>query len=118
YAALKIDNILERVLKKISLDLEKKNLTGEKEILTSKFLEIQKRYELQLGQLESQLKKFENSKQTEKNNAQSTLFHFKEELTKQYDLLYEEIRKQHKEELEVANALVKVKDKAITTNKI
>ena len=118
YAALKIESILERVSKKISLDLEKKNLTGEKDILTSKFLEIQKRYELQLGQLESQLKEFENSKQTEKNNAQASLLHFKEELTKQYDLLYDEIRKQHKEELDVANALVKEKDKAITTNKI
>jgi hypothetical protein len=118
YTALKIENILERVSKKISLDLEKKNLAGEKDILTSKFLEIQKRYELQLGQLESQLKEFQNSKQTEKNNAQASLLHFKEELTKQYDLLYDEIRKQHKEELEVANALVKEKDKAITTNKI
>jgi len=118
YAALKIDNILERVSKKISLDLEKKNLTGEKEILTSKFLEIQQRYDALLKQLGNQLKEFENSKQTEKNNAQSSLLHFKEELTKQYDLLYEEIRKQHKEELEVANALVKEKDKAITANKI
>ena len=118
YAAMKIENILERVVKKISLDLEKKNLTGEKDILTSKFLEIQKRYELQLGQLESQLKEFENSKQTEMNNAQSSLLHYKEELTKLYDLLYEEIRKQHNEELEVANTFVKEKDKAITTNRI
>jgi hypothetical protein len=118
YNSIGIDNILERVSKKISLDLEKKNLTVEKDILTSKFLEIQKRYELQLGQLESQVKEFENSKQTEKNNAQASLLHFKEELTKQYDLLYDEIRKQHKEELEVANALVKEKDKAITANKI
>jgi len=118
YAAMKIDSILERVSKKISLDLEKKNLTSEKEILTSKFLEIQQRYEALLKQLENQLKEFENSKQTEKNNAQSGLLHFKEELTKQYDLLYEEIRKQHKEELEVANALAKEKDKAITSNRI
>jgi hypothetical protein len=118
YEALKIDNILERVSKKYSLDLERKNLTSEKDILTSKFLEIQQRYEALLKQLENQLKEFENSKQTEKNNAQSNLLHFKEELTKQYDLLYEEIRKQHKEELEVANSLVKEKDKAITTNRI
>lgn len=118
YVALKIDNILERVSKKISLDLEKKNLTSEKDILTYKFLEIQKRYELQLGQLESQLKEFVNIKQTEKNNAQSALLHFKEELTRQYDLLYDEIRRLHKEELEVANTLVKEKDNAITANKI
>jgi hypothetical protein len=118
YAALKIDSILERVSNKISLDLEKKNLLGEKDILTSKFLEIQQRYEALLKQLENQLKEFENNKQTEKNNAQSGFLSFKEALTKQYDLLYDEIRKQHKEELEVANALVKEKDKTITSNKI
>jgi len=118
YAALKIEIIVERVSKKISLDLEKKNLSSEKEILTSKFLEIQQRYEARLKQLENQLKEFENSKQTEKHTAKESLLHFKEELTRQYDLLYEEIRKQHKEELEVANTLVKEKDKAITTNRI
>lgn len=118
YAALKIDNILERVSNKISLDLEKKNLKSEKEILTSKFLEIQQRYQALLKQLENQLKEFENIKQTEKNNAQSSFLSFKEALTKQYDLLYDEIRKQHKEELEVANSFVKEKDKTITGNRI
>ena len=118
YAALKIDNILERVSNKISLDLEKKNLTGEKDILTYKFLEIQQRHEALLKQLENQLMEFENNKQTEKNNTHSGFLSFKEALTKQYDLLYDEIRKQHKEELEVAIALVKEKDKAITTNRI
>lgn len=118
YAAMKIDTILERVSKKISLELEKKNLNSEKEILTSKFLEIQQRYEALLKQLENQLKEFENNKQTEKNNAQSGFLNFKEALTKQYDLLYDEIRKQHKEEFEVANAIVKEKDKTITSNKI
>jgi len=118
YADLKIENILDRVSKKISLDLEKKNLTGEKDILTSKFLEIQQRYEALLIQLENQIKEFENSKQTEKNNAQSRLLHYKEELTKQYDLLYDEIRKQHKEQLEVTNSLANEKDKAITANRI
>jgi hypothetical protein len=118
YAAMKIDTILERISKKISLELEKKNLNNEKEILTSKFLEIQQRFEALLKQLENQLKEFENNKQTEKNNVQSGFLNFKEALTKQYDLLYDEIRKQHKEELEVANALVKEKEKTITSNKI
>lgn len=118
YTSIGIDNILERVSKKSSLEIEKKNLTGEKDILTSKFLEIQQRYQLQLGQLESQLKEFENNKQNEKNNAKENLLHFKEELTKQYDLLYEEIRKQHKDEFDVAKALVKEKENSITTNRI
>lgn len=118
YTTLKIENIIERVSKKITLDLEKKNLNSEKEILTSKFLEIQQRYEALLKQLQNQLKEFENSKHTEKNTAKDDLLHFKEEFAKQYDLLYEEIRKQYKEELEIANALVKEKNNAITTNKI
>lgn len=118
YAALKIENIVERVAKKNSLDFEKKNLLSEKEILTSKFIEIQERYEAQLRQLQNQLKEFENTKQTEKNNAHSGLLHFKEELTKQYDLLYDEIRIQHNEELGVANSVVKEKDKRITANRI
>ena len=118
YAALKIENILERVAKKSSLDFEKKNLLNEKEILTSKFLEIQERYEAQLRQLQNQLKEFENTKQAEKNNAHAGLLHFKEELTKQYDLLYDEIRIQHNEELQVANSILNEKDKAITANRI
>jgi len=118
YEALKIETILERVAKKPTLDLEKKNLTEEKELLTSKFLEIQQRYEAQLRQLENQLSAFENNKQTEKNTANSNFLHFKDELNKQYELIYEETRKQHKEELETANANVKEKVNAITDNKI
>jgi len=118
YAAIEIESIIERVSRKMPLDLEKKNLNNEKEILTSKFLEIQQRYEALLKQLQNQLKEFENNKQTEKNTAKENLLHFKEELTRQYDLLYEEIRTQHKEETQVANALVKDKDKAITTHRI
>jgi len=118
YAALKIETIVKRVSMKNSLELEKKNLNSEKEILTSKFLEIQQRYEALLKQLENQLKEFENSKQTEKNTAKENFLQFKDELIRQYDMLYEEIRKQHSEDLESANALVKDKDKSITNNRI
>ena len=118
YAALKIENIIERVSKKTSLEIEKRNLLGEKEILTNKFLEIAQRYEALLKQLENQLKEFDNNKQTEKNTARENFLHFKEELNKQYDLLYEEIRKQHKEELEVAKNLIEEKKTTITNLKI
>lgn len=118
YEALKIETILARVAKKPTLELEQNNLSEEKQVLTSKFLEIQQRYEAQLKQLENQLTAFENKKQTEKNTANSNFLHFKEELNKQYELIYEEIRKQHKEELDTANANVKEIDKAITDNRI
>jgi hypothetical protein len=93
-------------------------LLADKEILTSKFLEIQQRYEAQLRQLENQLKEFENGKQNEKNIAKENLLHFEDELNKQYDLLYDEIRKQHKEVLEVTTSLVKERDKSIIANRI
>lgn len=118
YTSIGIETILERVSKKGTLEFERKNLASEKDILTSKFLEIQQRYEVQLRQLENQLKEFENGMQNEKNNAKENSLHFKEELNKQYDLICDEIRKQHKEELEVANSLVKEKDKSITANRI
>lgn len=118
YNTLKIETILERVAKKPMLDLEKKNLSEEKEILTSKFLEIQQRYEAQLRQLENQLKEFENNKQTEKNTGNSNFLYFKDELNKQYELIYDEIRKQHRDELETATTKSKEKEKEITDSKI
>ncbi|MGZ0016566.1 ATP-binding protein [Yeosuana sp. AK3] len=118
YEAIKIETILERVAKKPPLDLEKKNLSDEKEILTSKFLEIQQRYEAQLKQLLNQLKEFENIQQTEKNSANSHFLNTKEELAKQYELIYDDVRHQHKEQLETANKNVKEKEKSITDNKI
>lgn len=118
YEAIKIETILERVSKKSILELEKKNLTEEKDILTSKFLEIQQRYEAQLRQLENQLKEFENIQQTEKNSAYSFFMNTKEELNTQYELTYDDIRKQHKEQLETSNLTVKEKEKSITDNKI
>lgn len=118
YLAIDIDSIIGRVNKKASLDFEKKNLLQEKEILTSKFIEIKERYGAQLGQLQNQLKEFENAKQAEKNVAQTNLLHFKDELNKQYELLYEVIKKQHQQETEVASAIVSEKEKEITNNKI
>jgi hypothetical protein len=118
YEALRIETILKRVANKLTLDIEKKNLSEEREILTSKFLEIQKRFEVQLNQLENQLKEFENNKQSEKNTVDRNFTDFKEELNKQYELINNEIRKQHEIELKTANAKVKEKSDAITDNKI
>lgn len=118
YEAIKVEVILERVANKSILELEKKNLADEKEILTSKFLEIQQRYEAQLRQLENQLKEFENIQQTAKNSANSQFLTTKEELTKQYELIYDDISQQHKEQLEASSLILKEKEKSITDNKI
>lgn len=118
YTALKIEHVLERVARKPTLELEKNNLTEEKDVLTSQYLEIKQRYEAQLRQLENQIGAFENKKDTEKNDANSRFLEFKEDLNKRYDSMEDEIRDQHKKELETAHAAVKTKEKAITDNRI
>lgn len=118
YAALKIERILQRVAQKAVLALEKRNLTEENEVLTSRFLEIQQRFEALLKQLANQLHEFSNGRQSEKNKVKEAFLYFKEETNKQYDLLFDEIRKQHEKELELARELVEDKAAAITNLKI
>lgn len=118
YSILKIDSILERVTQKPNLDLEEKSLSEEKNILTSKFMEIQQRYEAQLRQLENQLAAFENNIQTKKNTVERKFNAFENELNSQYNLIYEDINIQNKEALETANDSVKDQEKSINDYKI
>jgi hypothetical protein len=118
YESLNINEIINRVAAKSSLEFEQKNLIIEKEILTSKFLEIQQRFEALLAQLINQFKEFENNKQTEKNTADKNFLNFKENLNRQYETIFETIKTQHKAELEAAQSLVKEKENAITEQKI
>ncbi len=118
YAILNIEYIIQRVSQKPNLDLQEKNLSEEKNILTSKFIEIEDRFKAQLRQLEIQLKEFENNKQAEKNKADKKFNDFEKEINHQYDLIYEEIRKQSKEALATANDQVSEKSNSITNLKI
>jgi hypothetical protein len=118
YEFLNINEVIERVSKKNVLDLENKNLSSEKTILTSAFSEIENKYKALLQDLQNQLKEFENSKQTEKNNSNAVFSKFKDNLNTQYETIFENIRTQHKSELETAQSLVKEKENAITEQKI
>ena len=118
YEALKINEIIERVSKKNLLEFENKNLSNEKSILTSAFAEIENKYKALLQDLQNQLKEYENSKQTEKNTANADLLKFKDNLNTQYETIFENIRTQHKAELETAQSLAKEKETAITEQKI
>ena len=117
YAVLNIESILQRVSQKPNLDLEEKNLLEEKNILTSKFLEIQQRFEAQLRNLENQLSAFENKKLAEKNKIEKNFNDFEKQINRQYDLIYDDIRKQNKEALATVNDKVKDKTNAITNQK-
>jgi len=118
YILLNIYEIIARVSKKTVLELESKNLMSEKTILTSAFTEIENKYIVLLQQVENQFKEYENSKQTEKHDAKSNFLYFKESVGKQYETIFENIRTQHKAELETAQTFLKEKDKVITDSKI
>ncbi len=114
YEQINIESIIQRVAKKSDLEGERQNLLEERELLSAKFTEINQRYEAQLKQIENQLQQFENSKQTERLTARENLQLFKENLTKQYEKLFEEIKKQHREELQLAKNLLEEKKTAIS----
>jgi chromosome segregation ATPase len=118
YERLNINEIIERVGRKNILELEQKNLTNEKHLLTTAFADIENRYNALLSQLVNQLKEFENNKQAEKNYANANFTNFKDEISKQYDTIFEEIKKQNNEQLETAQSLVKEKENSITKQKI
>jgi hypothetical protein len=118
YESLNINEIINRVALKASLEFEKKNLISEKDILTSNFFEIQQRFEALLAQLINQSKEFENSMQTEKNTADKNFLNFKENLNQQYETIFENIKTQHKAELEAIQSRVKEKENAIMDQKI
>lgn len=118
YAKLDISGLITRVAKKGDLESERKHLTKQKLILEAKFTDINQKYEAQIDQLTNQLFSFENSRHTEINTVNSTLLNFKEELSRDYEQLYEEIKKQHAEELDLASKLVEEKRGAINDLKV
>ncbi len=118
YAELKIESVFKRVSKKSDWETEKEELTKQKELLESNFADIKQKFEAQITQLTNQLSTFENLKQNEINSTNKNLLHFKEELTKEYEKLFEEIKKQHQEELQLAKNLVEEKKTAISNLQI
>ena len=118
YEILNIVEIIKRVYKKDTLDMEKSNLNKEEDILTSEFIEIQQRYDALLKQFENQFKEFENSKHKEINTAKSNFVDFKDEISKQFESIFENIRTQHNAELELAQTFVKEIENSINLQRI
>lgn len=118
YEELDINTIIERVSKRSILELEHKNITEEKIILTTAFADIENRYNALLNQLTNQLKEFENNKQGEKNAAREKFFNLKYEISRQYESILEDIKTQYSSELETAQSLVREKETIITNHKI
>lgn len=110
YAGMNIDSIIERVATKKEKEIDKDALVKQKEILEAKFTDIKQKYEAQINQFTHQIATLENLQQMATNNANETLLQTKEQLTKEYETLFEEIRKQHDTKLALAkNVLEELK---------
>ncbi len=106
YEKMDIESIIQRVFKKKDWENEKAHLIKRKEILEGKFADITQKYEAQINQFNNQFAAFENAKRTEENNANHNLFLFKEALNKEYEILLDDIKKQHADKLELSKNVV------------
>ncbi|MEK6725238.1 MAG: ATP-binding protein [Deltaproteobacteria bacterium] len=113
YEKIHIDGIIQRVAKKTDWENEKQNLMDEEKLLSAKFQEINQKNDVLIRQLQNQLERFENGKQTEKLAVKEGFQNFKEDLVRQYEQFFEEIKRQHHEELQLAINLVEGKRAAI-----
>lgn len=117
YADLNIESVIKRVSKKSDWDTEREELTKQKELLESNFADIKHKFDAQITQLSNQLSAFENLKQNEINTANKNFLNFKDEITNEYEKLFEEIKKQNQEELKLAKNIVEEKITAISNLK-
>jgi hypothetical protein len=75
------------VSKKPVLDKEQKYLLDEKELLSTKFKELNQKYQVLLDKLENQLNDFLNGKNAGKNKINADFLTFREETRKGADKL-------------------------------
>lgn len=113
YEIMNITGIMQRVAKKQDVEQERQRLLDEKELLTSKFREINSRYDALILQQRNALTSFENETQAGKIAFQTSLLQFKNDINSQYKELFDEIREQNKAALETARAIVDQKKESI-----
>jgi len=102
YERKNINQIINRVLNKPGLEKEQKNLSDEKDLLSTQFKELSQKYDALVENLENQWNDFVNRKNNEQVSARSLFLNFKEETRKGSDKLIAEIRAEYKKEIDNA----------------
>jgi hypothetical protein len=94
-----INNIINRVEKKIAVEKEAGNLQEEKELLTSGFREVEQKYNALIETHRNQLYDFTNLKNSEKIKIRTVFLNHKDELTKTYAEQTEDIKFEAEKEI-------------------
>lgn len=113
YEKINISEIIKRVSAKNELEIEKQNLLKERELLTSKFIEITQKYDALLMDLKNQFDNYRNNKDGEKIKLRENYNNKKEAIRIEYTQLITEIKRKSKGELEEARLDVEEKQKQI-----
>ncbi|CAN5260796.1 ATP-binding protein [soil metagenome] len=118
YARMKIQEIIQRVSQKTFISLELKNLKDERSFLTSRFADINHKYEALLKELENLVREFENSKEREKLKYEADFIAFKNVAYSNTEKLISEIKAQHFQSVTNARSNWEEKKKIIQDLKI
>ncbi|OCB69890.1 ATP-binding protein [Flavobacterium crassostreae] len=102
YSNLDIDQIIQKVYRKDALTNELKALEEEKQLLTSKFSELNQKYEALIAQSQNQNQEFANQKTAEINNLNSSFADTKTTILSNYQEIINQINKDNKAEKEKA----------------
>ena len=100
YNKLNIQEILAKVALSPDLNQQRDNLIAEKNVLNGQFQEISQKYEVLLAELENQFHQFCNSQEQQKLVLKESFWVQRDRITSQYERLLEDIRQQHKSEVE------------------
>lgn len=111
YNKLNIDKIIQKVSQKDALTNKKKALEEEKQLLTSKFSELNQKYEALITQAQNQNQEFTNQKNAEINSLNSEFSDNKTKVFNNYQEIINQINKDNKAEKEKAiNSLNTISD--------
>lgn len=111
YNKLNIDQIIQKVSQKDALTNKVKALEEEKQLLTSKFSELNQKYDALITQAQNQNQEFTNQKIAEINNLNSKFGDNKTKIFNNYQEIINQINKDNKAEKEKAlNSLNTISD--------
>lgn len=95
YQSIQIDDLVKRVAQKSTLELEQQGILEEKGLLTSKFTQIEQKFQALIDQLNNQSQKLINDQATKQNQLEAEFLKTKEELNTNFQEVVEEIRLTH-----------------------
>lgn len=101
--------IVEQVAQEPRLSVEKNNLLEEKQVITSRFSDIEEKYKALMSQEHHQLQTFINEQEKEQTQHKSDWLDKKEQLSKETQQLIEQVRESYHNEFELlANRLTDI----------